>query len=419
MCAAAPTRSTEASDGTLLVTDIKTGRADEVRRSLKDDPVVAGTKLQLPVYAYAARGSLGGDPVEAQYWFVRREDAGKRIPVVLDADVEQQYAATIATLVGRSRGDVPRQAEREAGYGYVECPYCTPDGIGHEEARARYERKRGAPQLLELLIGARRPRRPGARYGVNGMSLTDQAARQRIACEHRRATSSSKPAPGRARPSRWSTASPRWCSTTASRSTSIAAVTFTEKAGAELRDRLRGEFESTSATADTSDVRARERAAGGARGPRLRRHRHPALLRPAHPDAAPDRGRAAAADRGARRGGLLGRLRRAMGGAATRAPRRPRDMADKVLLALSAGVKLEHLRSLARAFGADWDLIEDRVLPRVPAAGPVPASSISREEAARLAARAPTNAPTTTTSSCPTCRRSAPGATAERQPARP
>ena len=41
-------------------------------------------------------------------------------------------------------------------------------------------------------------------------------------------------------------------------------------------------------------------------------------------------------------------------------------MSDKVLLALAAGVKLDHLRSVARAFGSDWDLIEDRVLPGGP-----------------------------------------------------
>jgi ATP-dependent helicase/nuclease subunit A len=46
-------------------------------------------------------------------------------------------------------------------------------------------------------------------------------------------------------------------------------------------------------------------------------------------------------------------------------------LADAVLLALSAGVTFEYLRSLARAFGSDWDLIEDRVLPFPPPA-PVP-----------------------------------------------
>ncbi|WP_153504988.1 PD-(D/E)XK nuclease family protein [Cumulibacter manganitolerans] len=141
----------QALDGTLLVTDIKSGRADKFR-PLKDDPVVAGTKLQLPVYAYAARREFHGDAVEAQYWFVRRGDAGRRIPVVLDAGLERQYAATLSTLVTSiARGMFVGKPSEKPGYGYVDCPYCTPDGIGHEEARLRYVRKRTAP-VLEPLI---------------------------------------------------------------------------------------------------------------------------------------------------------------------------------------------------------------------------------------------------------------------------
>jgi ATP-dependent helicase/nuclease subunit B len=141
----------QVSDGTLLVTDIKSGRADKFK-VLKDDPVAAGTKLQLPVYAHAARREFGGDTVEAQYWFVRRKDAGRRIPVVLDGDVEKQYAETLSTLVSAIAGGmfVGKPSEKPA-WGYVDCPYCTPDGIGHDEARARYLRKRTSPALEPLM----------------------------------------------------------------------------------------------------------------------------------------------------------------------------------------------------------------------------------------------------------------------------
>ncbi len=47
-----------ARDGTLLVTDIKTGNPGKFG-VLEKDPVAAGTLLQLPVYAHAARQSLG------------------------------------------------------------------------------------------------------------------------------------------------------------------------------------------------------------------------------------------------------------------------------------------------------------------------------------------------------------------------
>lgn len=141
----------KASDGTLLVTDIKSGKADKFK-VLKDDPVAAGTKLQLPVYAYAARRAYGGEAVQAQYWFVRRSDAGKRIEVVLDDDLETQYADTLRTLVRSIRdGLFLGKPSKKPAWGYVDCPYCTPDGLGHEEARARHVRKRKAPELEPLI----------------------------------------------------------------------------------------------------------------------------------------------------------------------------------------------------------------------------------------------------------------------------
>lgn len=138
-------------DGVLLVTDIKSGGAAKFQ-ALKEDPVAAGTKLQLPVYAYAARQRLGGDRVEAQYWFVRGKDAFKRIEVVLDDDVEKAYAETLSTLVRSIRaGLFIGKPGAEKPFGWVECEYCTPGGYGHAEARARYEHKRGASPLADLM----------------------------------------------------------------------------------------------------------------------------------------------------------------------------------------------------------------------------------------------------------------------------
>ena len=137
-------------DGVLLVTDIKSGKADKFK-VLEDDPVAAGTKLQLPVYAYAAKERHGGDDVEAMYWFVLRE-AGKRIPITLTPEVEQTYVDTVATLVsGIADGLFPGKPSEQAGFMYVDCEYCTPDGIGHDEARARYIAKRKDPTLESLI----------------------------------------------------------------------------------------------------------------------------------------------------------------------------------------------------------------------------------------------------------------------------
>jgi ATP-dependent helicase/nuclease subunit B len=140
-----------ARGGRLLVTDIKSGRGDKFR-AIKGDPVAAGTKLQLPVYAHAARREFGGEHVQAQYWFVRKPDAGKRISVDLDPALEQRYAETLSVLVSSIRqGLFVHKPSEKPAWNYVDCPYCTPDGLGHDEARRRYEHKRGAAELTELI----------------------------------------------------------------------------------------------------------------------------------------------------------------------------------------------------------------------------------------------------------------------------
>ncbi|MGH3471239.1 MAG: PD-(D/E)XK nuclease family protein, partial [Nocardioidaceae bacterium] len=148
----------ETRNGTLLVTDIKTGRAQSFK-AIDDDPVVAGTKLQLPVYAYAARqllGNLAGpgghlDQVEAQYWFVRR-DRGTRVSITLDQELEDTYAHAVGTLVTAiASGQFPAKAPEAPDFAWVQCNYCNPDGLGHGDVRERWERKRHAAELSELV----------------------------------------------------------------------------------------------------------------------------------------------------------------------------------------------------------------------------------------------------------------------------
>jgi ATP-dependent helicase/nuclease subunit B len=139
-------------DGTLFVTDIKTGSQRSFKDITQEDPVVGGTKLQLPVYAYAARARFGtaDAPVHAAYWFVRR-DRGRR-GIDLTPAVERTYAATLSVLVRSiAHGLFPPRAPETADFAWVQCPYCNPDGIGHGETRERWERKRPDPALGELV----------------------------------------------------------------------------------------------------------------------------------------------------------------------------------------------------------------------------------------------------------------------------
>jgi hypothetical protein len=138
-------------DGTIYVTDVKSGGFSRYE-AIESDPVAAGTKLQLPVYAYAARARLGepSTPVEASYWFVRR--GGRRIPVPLTEEVEARYVDTLDVIVSSiAAGYFPAKAPEVPDFLWVQCPYCNPDGIGHSEARTRWERKRHDPALTRLV----------------------------------------------------------------------------------------------------------------------------------------------------------------------------------------------------------------------------------------------------------------------------
>jgi RecB family exonuclease len=138
-------------DGTIYVTDVKTGGFSRYE-AIESDPVAAGTKLQLPVYAYAARARLGDEstPVEASYWFVRK--GGRRIPVPLSAEVADRYVDTLDVIVSSiAAGHFPAKAPEVPDFLWVQCHYCNPDGLGHSEVRTRWERKRNDPGLERLV----------------------------------------------------------------------------------------------------------------------------------------------------------------------------------------------------------------------------------------------------------------------------
>ncbi|WP_034511507.1 PD-(D/E)XK nuclease family protein [Blastococcus sp. URHD0036] len=142
----------ETVDGRLVVTDIKSGKADSFKGLSADNPVLGGTKLQLPVYAHAARQVLDQPDaeVEAAYWFVRRDKG--RIAVPLTPAVEQRYAETLQVLVtGVRTGLFPARPPEKDDVMYVQCAFCNPDGIGHGNARTRWLTKKSDPRLAELV----------------------------------------------------------------------------------------------------------------------------------------------------------------------------------------------------------------------------------------------------------------------------
>ncbi|HEX8509972.1 MAG TPA: UvrD-helicase domain-containing protein [Propionibacteriaceae bacterium] len=163
----------------------------------------------------------------------------------------------------------------------------------------------------------------------------------------------------------------------------IAAVTFTEKAGAELRDRLRAEFERQLwSGGEQQRLRAEaaldelDSAAIGTLHAFAQRILTMHAIEAGLPPLLEVLDEVASSVAFDERWSVL-----------QRELLDDESLSETLLLALSANVKLEHLRSLARAFGSDWDLIEDRVLtaPRPTSALPDPRELV--ELAAKLAAR--------------------------------
>ena len=135
--------------GDLVVLDYKTGKVDDYRSLSADDPDERGTKLQLAVYAQAARAFVVRPDarVRSEYWFVSERGGFVRKGYEVDDQVLARVTTTLGTIVdGIERGVFP--ARPVDSYGpFVTCAYCDPDGLGVADLRRDWERKRDDPAV--------------------------------------------------------------------------------------------------------------------------------------------------------------------------------------------------------------------------------------------------------------------------------
>jgi len=146
------------SDGQLVVSDYKTGRQGGLTK-LSKDPLAGGTRLQLPLYAMAARARFGGEgPVLARYWLVSGERHAPRYAVPLTDAVERRFRTVVGTIAaGVAAGAFPGVPGQMSWRGFDACTYCEFDPVCPTTREREWTRKREDPlvrAVVELREGA-------------------------------------------------------------------------------------------------------------------------------------------------------------------------------------------------------------------------------------------------------------------------
>ena len=108
--------------------------------------MIAGKRLQLPVYALAVRETLPPEAaLRAEYWFISANGGYTRVPVTLDA-IEAQFKSVVQAIAEGVRGGVFPANPGPAGFGGPEnCRYCDFQRICPTNKSALWARKGGSP----------------------------------------------------------------------------------------------------------------------------------------------------------------------------------------------------------------------------------------------------------------------------------
>lgn len=132
-------------DGRLHVVDYKTGSSKSYNKLSEADPDLGATRLQLPIYALAARQHQGSVDAEvvAQYWFTSAKEEFKRIGYSVTPEILDHFATTLSTVVdGIEAGVFPSFPTSQSTAIWVECPFCDPDSLGVADLQRAWSRKR-------------------------------------------------------------------------------------------------------------------------------------------------------------------------------------------------------------------------------------------------------------------------------------
>ena len=137
------------ADGTIVVTDHKSGGADKYKGLKDDDPTLAATVFQLPAYGAAATTFVAdhGAPVHAEYSLMGKGNY-ERYGYTVTPSVADLVAHGLQHVVdGIETGFFPHVPARPGWQHHTPCLYCDPDELGTAERWADWLRKRRDPRV--------------------------------------------------------------------------------------------------------------------------------------------------------------------------------------------------------------------------------------------------------------------------------
>ena len=139
----------------LVVIDYKTGSAKSYK-NLALDPTLAGTKLQLAIYAIAATEHFKSVPgfnldddwskavSVAAYWFITKSGGWEAAVLTPGAAMRESVDWVLERIsYGIRQGVFPAHPPPSESPGNIPCPYCSPDEMSTRDLRKQWDKKCG------------------------------------------------------------------------------------------------------------------------------------------------------------------------------------------------------------------------------------------------------------------------------------
>jgi CRISPR/Cas system-associated exonuclease Cas4 (RecB family) len=137
----------DASNSKLFIVDYKTGGSYPYR-DMNDNPLGAGTHLQLPVYALAVRSWFGQErEIQAAYWFVSARGGFETRVVTLSDSLEKDFRYMVCLIVSGIESGLFPANPGSGGEGYNNCAYCDYRRVCPADVDIVWERKSQNPEL--------------------------------------------------------------------------------------------------------------------------------------------------------------------------------------------------------------------------------------------------------------------------------